>query len=327
MSARRRLWLVSGITAGTFAVVALVLNIAGPIGVERLPVIAAVIGPRNTLTFLAALLGVSALIVALVWHRARPVLASFAVALLVCVAASAPIALARGIANHPPVAAAVGQLRVLSWNTNGDLVSPTAVAERAADERANIVVLPQTYPSRLREYEAAFDAAHLSMHAYRASNYSELVVFVADSLGEYGAALPGPNAQTSALLVPVTAGLPMIVAIHAAQPTFRGNGDWNADLRWVESHCASPDVIAVGDFNATTDSFGAAHLGRCVDAASVRGAASVGTWPTASPTWLGMPLDHVLTSPGWRPLSFTVITAEDGSGARHRPILAVLARR
>jgi endonuclease/exonuclease/phosphatase family metal-dependent hydrolase len=40
-----------------------------------------------------------------------------------------------------------------------------------------------------------------------------------------------------------------------------------------------------------------------------------------------MPIDHVLVTPQWKVDSFTVLTDRDESGARHRPIFAVLSRR
>jgi endonuclease/exonuclease/phosphatase (EEP) superfamily protein YafD len=126
------------------------------------------------------------------------------------------------------------------------------------------------------------------------------------------------------VLLPRRHGLPRLVALHAAQPALRGNADWNADLRWVAAQCRRADVIAVGDFNATLDTFGGAALGGCRDAASLAGAASLGTWPTAVPPLLGMPLDHVLLGSGWRLDGYSVLHGEDGSGARHRPVLAVV---
>ena len=58
--------------------------------------------------------------------------------------------------------------------------------------------------------------------------------------------------------------------------------------------CESPDVVVVGDFNGTLDDFGGPRIGGCRDAAALRGDAALGTWPTAVPPLLAMPIDHVL---------------------------------
>ena len=126
------------------------------------------------------------------------------------------------------------------------------------------------------------------------------------------------------MLTPNAPGVPLLVALHAPQPGLRSTAPWSSALTWVERECSTRTAVAVGDFNATVDNFGSAALGGCRDAAIARRSGAVATWPTSMPTWLGMPIDHVLTGDAWRVVSFTVITSEDGSGARHRPILAVL---
>jgi endonuclease/exonuclease/phosphatase family metal-dependent hydrolase len=81
----------------------------------------------------------------------------------------------------------------------------------------------------------------------------------------------------------------------------------------------------VGDFNASIDDFGGPTLGSCIDAAWQRDGASVGTWSTKLPTLLAMPIDHVLLTPSVGEVtSFTVLTDQDDSGARHRPVMAVI---
>jgi endonuclease/exonuclease/phosphatase (EEP) superfamily protein YafD len=152
-------------------------------------------------------------------------------------------------------------------------------------------------------------------------------VFVNGRLGAYGPAVQhSPEPERSAALAPSSGSLPRIVAIHALKPLPGETGAWDADLDWVARLCSDPSTIAVGDFNATVDHFDAGRLGGCRDVAAARGAASVGTWPAALPTWAAMPIDHVLIGSGWAARSFTVLTAADGSGARHRPILAVVRR-
>jgi endonuclease/exonuclease/phosphatase (EEP) superfamily protein YafD len=237
---------------------------------------------------------------------------------------------ARGWTNALPAAAGRHDVRILEWNTNGNLVGPARIARLAARQRADMVVLPQIRAAADgRRFEPAFRAAGLRMRPYPAISRHEVetIVFVRAGLGRY-ARRAGHSADLdrSAAISPLTRGLPRILALHAAQPTLRGNADWNADLAWVARACVDANTVAVGDFNATLDGLGGGGLGRCRDAAAARHAASVGSWPTFLPTWAGMPLDHVLVGSAWTPRSFTVLTDEDRSGARHRPTLTVLSR-
>jgi endonuclease/exonuclease/phosphatase family metal-dependent hydrolase len=118
-----------------------------------------------------------------------------------------------------------------------------------------------------------------------------------------------------------------VVALHAAIPAAGGNALWRAELARAAEACRDPRTVVVGDFNGTIDDFGAAGLGDCRDAAALRGAASLGTWPTGVPPVLAMPIDHVLVGADWAVDRFSVLTSEDASGGRHRPILAVLTPR
>lgn len=323
-----RSWIVGWCIAAVIFIIGMTWNFAGLLNIERMPPVAAVVAPRNAVT-LGALAVLVLIALLLAWPFARPVIVPLFLALLVIVATSGIIIVNRGVTNDQSVAASPGQIRVLSWNTNGDLVSPTVIARLAASEGADIVVLPDIpAPSEGASYAAAFAAAPLAMQPYPilVGNKDETVVFVSRSLGTYETQVKrGPNPVQSALLMPVTSGLPTIVALHAAHPAFKSDTSWNADIDWVENECSRPNVVAVGDFNGTVDSFGSTRLGACEDAATSVGAGSVGSWPTKVPTWAAMPLDHVLVSSGWKVDSFHVITTEDGSGARHRPVLAVLS--
>lgn len=84
--------------------------------------------------------------------------------------------------------------------------------------------------------------------------------------------------------------------------------------------------MVAGDFNASIDGFNGPALGQCRDAASRMKSAAVGTWPTNLPTWLGMPIDHVLAGNTWKVVSYSVLTSQDKTSARHRPTLAVMIR-
>lgn len=320
-----RAWLVGLCLAALLMVAGLLLILAVPLRINRAVPFPALLGPRNALTafacagFVVAAAGSS-------WRQARPIAAPLAVGLLVPSVISAIVVGARGFANPEPAPPSAGQLRILSWNTNGDLVDPSDIAVLAARVRANIVVLPDA--GTATSYGGAFRNAKYPMRLVATPGPStEIAVFAAAPYStDYDHVETGPDPDKTLRITSDTANLPTLVALHAPQPTWHGTQQWNTVLNWVENQCRSGQVVAVGDFNATIDSFGTSTLGNCVDAASARQASSVGTWPTIAPTWFGMPLDHVLATPGWRLQTFTVITDQDHSGTRHRPIFAVVTR-
>jgi len=76
------------------------------------------------------------------------------------------------------------------------------------------------------------------------------------------------------------------------------------------------------DLNATFDqSVLRDNTRACVDAADRRGEGLVGTWPSAWPRWLALPIDHVLASGGTEIRDFAVL---DIPGSDHRAIFARL---
>lgn len=310
--------------------VGLALQLAGPLGLGRLPVVAALVAPRNAITAVMAVLGVVLLLLG-VRRRTRRLVLLAVVALVLVAAVGLVIGLSRGTRIETAGPPAPGTIRVLSWNINGDLVQPSLVARVAAREHADVVVLPEITPAENgAAWIPAFAAAALPVTAVPSIGTSRVAteVLVAGRLASYrdgGGLRVAPG--TSAIAKPTDARLPIVVALHAAQPSLFGNGLWNAELDEVAAACESPDVVVVGDFNGTLDDFGGPRIGGCRDAAALRGDASLGTWPTAVPPLLAMPIDHVLLGARWQVRSFSVLTTEDGSGARHRPILAVLARR
>jgi len=321
-SAWRRGWLV----AVPVVVAGLVLLLAVPLGINRMVPFAALLCLRAGLTVLACA-GAVVAAATVPWRRGRPLVVPVGLALLLLGVASGGVVVSRGFANPAPPRQAAGQLRILSWNTNGGLVDPSVVVGLAARLRADIVVLPDAgIAGAAGAYARAFTGAGYPMRLAAASGPSaQLAVFVAAPYdADYQHVTTGPDPDRTLRIASDVAGLPTIVALHAPQPTFHGTDPWNVDLAWVADQCRSGEVVAVGDFNATVDSFGTSTLGHCADAATARHAGSVGTWPTAVPTWLGMPLDHVLATPGWRTRAFTVIADQDNSGALHRPIFTVL---
>ena len=310
-------------------VVGLALQLAGPLGLGRLPVLAALVAPRSAVTAGMAVLGLLLLLLGL-RRQARPRVVPAGVALIVGAVAGLLIGLGRGTTVEAAGPHTAGTVRILSWNTNGDLVPPQAVARLAAQEHADVIVLPEIAPAENgQDWIPAFAAAGLPVTAVPSIGTSSVAteVLVSRRLAPYRDGGGWPDAPgTAAVARRTDRRLPVVVALHAAQPSLSGNGLWNAELDEVTAACESPEVVVVGDLNGTLDDFGGPRIGHCQDAAALRGAAALGTWPTAAPPLLAMPIDHVLIGSRWRVRSFSVLTSEDGSGARHRPILAVLSR-
>jgi len=316
------------VLAAAVLVAGTALQLAGPMGLGHLPVVAALVAPRDAET--AAMLGAGVLLLLLALaRRPRPVALPVAAALVVAGVVGLVPAVSAGWSMEAPGPPRAGTVRILSWNINGDLAPPSAVARLAAREHADVVVLPAIAPAENGgAYLAAFQAAGLPVAAAPAIDLGarQTVVLVATSAGRYRADPSWSRAPDSwAVVRPSARRLPVIVALHAAIPAAAGNALWQAETGRVARLCRDARTVVVGDFNGTIDDFGGAGLGPCRDAAALRGAGSVGTWPTALPPVLAMPIDHVLVAAGWRVERFSVLTAEDASGARHRPILAVLA--
>ncbi|MHA7985154.1 endonuclease/exonuclease/phosphatase family protein [Rathayibacter sp. CAU 1779] len=320
-------WALSFVMAVIVAGVGVLLTVAPTVGLARAIGISAVLPARTAVTAAALALGVVLALCCLA-RAGRPLL-PIATALLVVAILNVPVVVFRGFSAEAPQAAGAGQLRVLEWNTNGGLVEPSTVAALAARERADVVVLPDAeIASTASAYRAAFDAKGVSFRLYAGTSPgAQVAVFLSPSLAaEYPHAVPGPDADTTIILEPTSSRLPTILALHSPIPTPTGIGHWRDDLDWVTERCGSGSVLVAGDFNASVDDFGGPGLGRCRDAATTRGAASVGTWPMRVPAFLGMPIDHVMLTDGASGVrSFSVLTSEDASGARHRPTLTVIA--
>ncbi|MEH3076861.1 MAG: endonuclease/exonuclease/phosphatase family protein [Quadrisphaera sp.] len=314
-------------SSAAVVVAAAALFAAPRVGAERWQIIAAALPARGALgvAFALALVVVVVLLVRRTWppRVAVPV----AVALAVAAALHLPVVLARGVAGEPVAAPTTGQLRVLEWNTNGDLVTPDVVAQLAAEQAADVVVLPQVELHSGSDYRRAFAAAGVTlMRVNRHSATTQVAVWMAPQLARHYASEPGPDPVKTVELHSDTPSLPTVLALHAPWPVGGRLAGWREDVDWVASECSSEHAVLVaGDFNASTDDFGGPALGQCEDAATLRRSAGVGTWRTHLPSLVAMPIDHALVTPSVGTVtSFTVLTSEDWSGARHRPTMTVV---
>ena len=314
--------------AGVFlAALGIALAFAPGLRINRVPGVAAVLPARDALTAAGAVFLLMAVALSF-WRAPRPAAVPVGAGLLVALAACAPAMITRGLRDPAPARAAAGQLRVLEWNTNGGLVSPAVLAALAVREKANMIVLPDARIGvAAAAYRRDFASAGLPVAVFAAvgPDAQAAVLMTASLAARYRVAGTGPDPRKTLVLDAAAPGLPRVVALHAPLPGRHSTAAWRATLRWVAAECARRPVLAIGDFNASVDNFGGDSLGACRDAAITRHAGSVGTWPAILPAALAMPIDHALTTPDAGTVeSFTVLTSEDSSGARHRPTLTVV---
>lgn len=320
-------------------VAAAALIVAWPslFGLAGAPVIAQLVSLRAASSLIAVIAAVALLIVAASWPGARRFLSSLAIIALAFAALNVAVLSSRGFAMDALPPPAEDELVVVAWNTLGDATGPGAIADLAAAEQADIVVLPETTE------ETAIVAAEILREAGRPMWVHTLQfdpelelkarstsVLVSVELGEYvrDDSVGSTTVLPSIVLRPISGDGPTIIGVHPIAPVPGELANWRADLAWLDEVCRGERVIMAGDLNATADHFTATDdgpgLGSCVDAGLVDGAGSVGTWPTRLPALLGAPIDHVLATPDLDITGFRVITTYDDAGSDHRPVVARL---
>lgn len=322
------------LTALVGSPVALLLSWPQAVSGERLPGIAQLISFRAGLAIALLVAGLVFAVVARA-RRRWSVAAALAVLLVAASAANAGVVLARSGAGAQSEDAGAGtgtgtdELTVVAWNTLGGAASPQSIARLVIDTDADIVSLPETDETAVAEVArlVALEGKIMAADTTRGADGDSDIptsVLIADELGDYrmdedAGSTPG---LPSGVWAPVDGTGPRIVAAHPLPPLPGMFDDWRGGLDWVADRCTDPDVVIVGDLNATVDHLGAA-LDGCRDAALETGAASEGTWPAAAPLWLAAPIDHVLIGSAWEVRGATVIS--DAAGSDHRPIVAVIS--
>lgn len=281
----------------------------------------------------------AALLVAILGRRRRRVRT---VALLAATVLAAGVALDSAVISSrdaEPAAVAPGpaDLTVLSWNTEIGGPGPGRVATAVLTARADVVVLPETdevFADRVVELLAA-EGRSFAAHVAVSPSFWEptpTALLVDARLGEYwqDETAGTTPALPSGAFVPVDGTGPTLVAAHPTPPMPWSMGAWADGLRWVADRCPpGADAIVAGDLNATVDHWSglgteAGRLGDCRDAAFDRGEGATGTWPTAVPSAVGAPIDHVLVSSDWQVIQFEVLEGEATQGSDHRPVVARL---
>ncbi|MFS0700515.1 endonuclease/exonuclease/phosphatase family protein [Cellulomonas sp. 179-A 4D5 NHS] len=289
-------------------------------------------------------LGVAVLLVPRV--RRSPVGAVSAAVLLVGAAAQLGVLAARGWDGDATAARQDGDVVVLAFNTLG-VVTSEDLAPLVLEHRADVVVLPETVPATARATAALLEDAGRPVWVFGRSTQGSTPVastalLVTTDLGRYEVTAELPTMLGGFRADPVasdaapargahagTAGRsPLVVAAHPTAPfSLAAMDDWRRETSLVAQTCdGTAGIVVAGDLNATLDHPGLRDLGSCVDAAESAGAAALGTWPAAMPSWLSTPIDHVLVDPEvWDVVGFDVLPAVGGSD--HRPVVAHLRPR
>lgn len=219
----------------------------------------------------------------------------------------------------PPVRAATdlpaateNGIRVLAWNVRHGDVDAATRAQLVSETAADVAVFP----------ELTMDQAEAGgvPDGYRLLGVPgiAIVVLVADRLGAYRV-VAEDEGGAGIVLAPEApeAGRPRIVAVHVARISLSGGSRmWVQGLDWVAAQCAGSDVIALGDFNASTRNLPDGGLGTCTTVAGL-----APSWPTSVSYRWGGGIDHIMTTPERRAISAATLEVP-GAATDHRPVFA-----
>jgi endonuclease/exonuclease/phosphatase (EEP) superfamily protein YafD len=307
-------------------------------GMERTALVAQAVSLRG-LAALVAIVGVVAFgLFAIGFKVARRFAASIALVLLVFSAINVAVLSTRGFGNLGFETANDHDVTVLSWNTLGNAPGAQTIANLAVEDKADVVVLPETSAETAKAIAVAMADAGMPMQVWtvaydHVSKAKSTSLLISKALGTYRVDLGAKTTKVlpSVVATPVDGTGPTIVAVHAVSPIPGQLGNWQSDLAWLKGSCKTGNVIMAGDFNSTIDNYSGlstavgATIGACTDAGQQSHNAAVGSWPTALPALLGSPIDQVMFTQGWRVSGMRVIENVDKAGSDHRPILVQLS--
>jgi len=328
---------LAAILAVLAAVILLVALWPELLGLQSAPIIAQVVSLRGVDIAIALAIALVIGFLAIAWRGGRAFLVTLVGLLLVFAVVSVAILGARGFGGGTVRAKGANELTVLSWNTEGGKPGPTAIAELALAEHADIVALPETTSLTGNAVERIMAAAGHPMWVYWAAHgdvYQShaTTLLISAALGRYTVdTSAGDTSVLSSIIARPNSGTgPTIVAVHAVSPKPDEMRNWRADLSFLAKQCVGTNLIMAGDFNSTTDELASlssksgADFGDCSDAGRAAHAGAIGSWPTSVPALLGAQIDHVMYTAAWKVAAMEVIQTQDSAGSDHRPIVATL---
>ena len=226
----------------------------------------------------------------------------------------------------PDGAGAGTPLTVLTANVYDGEASVHALAALVADERPDLVSLPEAgadYRARLAPLVEPLGYRVFGSTGEGVPDVDGVSALARTGLGDLSVSVDETTPFPSVVVTGGALGGVRFVAFHSFAPVPARIAQWRIDLAHLSRWCAGggPAIVA-GDFNATLDHspFRAGTAG-CADAAEQAGTGLVGTWPARLPRWLGAQIDHVVVTDG-----ITTRSAEirDLPGSDHRAVLARL---
>ena len=236
-------------------------------------------------------------------------------------AAGAALALAQVLpwyAGAEPAASPGGAVRLLVSNVRQGNKRHEGLERLVAAEDPDVIGLVEVN-SRWREALGALRARYPHHYELPDERYVGLGLYSRLPL-EDARVLRLPDATPAlAATLATSCGEVRLVLVHPVAPVSRKqvrrrNAQILAFARYAAS-TAGPLVMA-GDFNVTMWNEGYRPLETLAGLANARKGRGIGpTWPSLWP--LGVPIDHVLTSPELRVHDFRVL---DSIGSDHRPI-------
>ena len=270
-------------------------------------------------------LAVSLLTALIAWHGARGpmrVMLSMAVGAVLLLAVPLSIAMASASTTVADIELSHRGISIFSWNTSQISVDEVTLERAMALSGADIVVLPEYFGETAKTVLAQW----AKDHQYRAysQDSSTSSVFVKRSLGRFTVSTKGVPPWAGFVLLPSSASGPTLGVVHIQRGDLLDDGTYAQHLKWIETLCANPDVIVVGDMNTPPEGLQGIKLGGCRDVSATLGSAASGTWPTALPAALGTQIDRILVGHNWSPIAFGVVGGYDHAGSDHRPIVGVV---
>jgi endonuclease/exonuclease/phosphatase family metal-dependent hydrolase len=224
----------------------------------------------------------------------------------------------RFVADGVDVATAAARLRVATINSHRGQVDPQALVELVREMDVDVLAVEELPPEAIPALDAAGLQELLPFRELQpkqdSSLYSRLPF---TSSGLLNAPTTWP--QTTGEVV-VNGRAIRLVAVHTYYPAGDA-GLWTQDLKALKS-VAQPNVVVLGDFNATLDHSPMRDLlsAGLVDAHAELGHGWAPTWP--ADTLPVVQLDHVLHGNG---LAATKTSEHTLPGSDHRLVFAELA--
>ncbi|MFT4030755.1 MAG: endonuclease/exonuclease/phosphatase family protein [Protaetiibacter sp.] len=275
-----------------------------------------------------------ALGVVVVTVAVRPLRTKSNVVVTSTVAAAITATAAAALITLPPVVplsalpdrSEYSELRALAWNVRQEGVPAETLVSLLDSTDADIAVFAELYSGGGAE---RFPGGHFP-DGYQMLDSEAIAVtaFISTALGEYKVvAADNTGAWTGFVAEPVdaTSDSPRIIAVHVTRMSLiGGDGLWQHGLDWIAAQCATPNTIALGDFNASSANI-PDGLGMCKLATPGQNVGLAPTWPTSVPTPLGATIDQVLATSDWRTV-FARTLDIDAPGTDHRPVFSLLDR-